>query len=241
MEKIKLLDGRITLICGNSLEILPKLKKGIVNAVVTDPPYKITSGGNTSGQMTGGIFDPEVYNNNGKIVGDSPKFTDWFPLIYDLNTNLEVFTMTNDKNLQDMLNAATDAKFKLHNVLLWDKGIPTPNRWFMKSVEFTCYFWRGRARNINDMGAQQYQRIKPKIGNRLHPTEKPIELMRVYIENATNENDYVLDPFMGSGSTGVACINTNRKFIGIEKEKKHFDTAVEQCMLAIKDLEKKAA
>ena len=59
----------------------------------------------------------------------------------------------------------------------------------------------------------------------MHPTEKPVDLMQVLIENSSNEGDVVLDPFMGSGSTGVACINSNRKFIGIEIDENYFKIA----------------
>lgn len=63
-------------------------------------------------------------------------------------------------------------------------------------------------------------------GNRgVHPTQKPVELMEYLIKTYTNENEIVLDNTMGSGTTGVACIRTNRKFIGIEKETKYFEIA----------------
>ena len=58
-----------------------------------------------------------------------------------------------------------------------------------------------------------------------HITPKPVQLLEYLIKTSSNENDVVLDCFMGSGSTGVACINTNRKFIGIELDKKYFDIA----------------
>jgi len=60
---------------------------------------------------------------------------------------------------------------------------------------------------------------------RLHPTQKPVELMEYLIKTYTNENETVLDFTMGSGSTGVACVNTNRKFIGIEQDDKYFEIA----------------
>ena len=59
--------------------------------------------------------------------------------------------------------------------------------------------------------------------NRLHPTQKPVALLEYLIKTYTNENDLVLDNCMGSGSTGVACVNTNRKFIGIEKDENYFE------------------
>ena len=60
---------------------------------------------------------------------------------------------------------------------------------------------------------------------KLHPTQKPEELLEYLIKTYTNENETVLDNCMGSGSTGVACINTNRNFIGIEKDEKYFEIA----------------
>ena len=61
--------------------------------------------------------------------------------------------------------------------------------------------------------------------NQLHPTQKPVELCEYLIKTYTNENDIVLDNCMGSGTTGVACKNLNRKFIGIELDKKYFEVA----------------
>ena len=60
---------------------------------------------------------------------------------------------------------------------------------------------------------------------KLHPTQKPVDLMEYLIEVSSNENDIVLDPFMGSGSSGVACVHTNRNFIGMELDKDYFEIA----------------
>lgn len=79
------------------------------------------------------------------------------------------------------------------------------------------------------MGASQVQRIRAKVGQRFHPTEKPVALMQFYLEHVTNENDVVLDPFMGSGSTLCACLASKRRGIGIEKDYEYFQRAVEQC------------
>ena len=64
--------------------------------------------------------------------------------------------------------------------------------------------------------------------NRVHPTQKPVDLLEYLIKTYTNEGELVLDFTMGSGSTGVACLNTNRKFIGIELEEKYFNIAVDR-------------
>ena len=65
----------------------------------------------------------------------------------------------------------------------------------------------------------------PRDGNRIHPTQKPIALLEYLIKTYTNEGETVLDNCMGSGSTGVACINTNRNFIGYELDEKYFEIA----------------
>ena len=60
---------------------------------------------------------------------------------------------------------------------------------------------------------------------KFHPTQKPIALMEFFIKTYSNENDVVLDPCMGSGTTGVACVNTNRNFIGIERDEEYYEMA----------------
>jgi site-specific DNA-methyltransferase (adenine-specific) len=211
--------GNATLYNADCRDVLPMLTG--VDAVITDPPYLLTSGG-VSGLMTKGIFDPNVYNNNGCLF-NIIKFSDWMGLINEVD--IDFYAMVNDKNMRDALNAANDAGFKLHNILVWDRVNQTPNRWYMKRCEFILYFWKGRARNINNMSESALFKTHCNMGNRFHPSEKPIELMNIMIKNSTNENEVVCDPFMGSGSTGVSTIRSNRKFIGIEIDNKYFDIA----------------
>ena len=71
----------------------------------------------------------------------------------------------------------------------------------------------------------------------LHPTQKPVPLLEYLIKTFTNENDVVLDNTMGSGSTGVACVNTNRKFIGIEMDENYFNIACDRIEEAIREKE----
>ena len=68
-------------------------------------------------------------------------------------------------------------------------------------------------------------KINKEINTNLHPTQKPVKLLEYLIKTYTNEGDIVLDNCMGSGSTGVACLNTNRNFIGIELDEKYFEIA----------------
>lgn len=84
----------------------------------------------------------------------------------------------------------------------------------------------GRAKDIRNMNTKNILDV-PNIraGTKVHPTEKPVELMKILIENSSNEGDIVLDMFLGSGSTGVSALECNRKFIGCEIDKQYYDIA----------------
>ena len=78
------------------------------------------------------------------------------------------------------------------------------------------------------MGTKNVLEIPNIIGKKTHPTEKPVELMKVLIQNSSNVGDIIFDPFMGTASTGIACQETGRNFLGIEIDKKYFDIAKER-------------
>lgn len=86
-----------------------------------------------------------------------------------------------------------------------------------------------KAKWINDIGGSktvhQYDNI---IGNKTHPCEKPIDLLEKYISNSSNENDIILDPFAGTGSTLISSKKLNRQYIGYEIDKEYFDIAEKQ-------------
>ena len=91
------------------------------------------------------------------------------------------------------------------------------------------FLYKGNAKPINNMGSKCAVEVRNIIGkSKLHSTQKPVELLEMYNRNSSAENETVLDPFMGSGSIGVACINTGRKFIGMELDKGYFDIAVKR-------------
>ena len=128
-----------------------------------------------------------------------------------------------------MLNEAQNAGFKLHNILIWKKNNKTPNRWYMKNCEFILFFRKGKSFPINNMGSSQCIECDNISGkNKLHQTQKPIELLEYLIKTYTNESDLVLDSTMGSGSTCVAAKNLNRKYIGIELDEEYFEIAKER-------------
>lgn len=217
--------GDATLYHGDALEILPDIAGA--DMVCTDAPYLLKQGGPPQ-QSAPHIKQWRVthgYKNDGRVVRCDVEWTDFMPPIYGaLAEAADAYFMANDKNLFACHAAAIAAGFRLHNVLAWDKRTATPNRWYMKNVEYVAYMFKGRARTINDCSVKQMIRY-PNSVNKSHPTEKPVALMAQYVTQSTDAGGLVLDPFMGSGSTGVACRRHGRRFIGIEIDRAHFDTA----------------
>ncbi|MEO0485293.1 MAG: site-specific DNA-methyltransferase [Pseudomonadota bacterium] len=217
--------GPVTLIHGDAQEVLPDYR-GAADMLCTDHPYRLTSGGRgkTEHQTMTGMFDPEDYDNSGDLMAMAEWNRTGGPLFRALKPDADAYVMVNDKNLFLAGGAFIGAGFRFHNLLMWDKHSPTPNKWYMKHVEFTLYLWKGRGRPIRNKGSKQlYRTPKPKAGH--HITEKPVALMRHYIDNSSDAGDIVLDPYMGSGTTLVAAVETGRGGIGVEIEREHFETA----------------
>jgi hypothetical protein len=126
------------------------------------------------------------------------------------------------------MNEALKAGFHFHNLLTWKKNNATPNRWYMQNSELILFFRKGKAKAINNCGSKTVLEVDNIIGNKVHPTEKPVELMEILISNSSKENDVVFDPFAGSGATLQAAKNLNRNAIGIEIDEEYFDIASER-------------
>ncbi|WP_297842871.1 DNA methyltransferase [uncultured Roseibium sp.] len=215
-----------TLYLGDAREVLPDLPPH--GLAVFDAPYPITSGGAAKPSdkhkpMSGGWMAD--YGNDGKIVQCDIDWIEIFDLVaVALAPDADVYAMANDKNVYAAWDAATKAGLKFHNLLVWDKITATANRWYMKNCEFTLYLYKGRAKRIADCSSKQLVRL-PQRDESGHPTEKPVALMQHYITNSASAQMRVLDPFMGSGTTGLACLRTGNPFTGIEIDETHFDSA----------------
>ena len=232
----------IDLYNGDCLEIMKAIPDNSIDLVATDCPYKIVSGGcrkipKDGERETSGILTHRHKDNKrtdwvddvrtGKMFANNDiEFKDWLPDVYRvLKDKAHCYIMVNSRNLAELQKQAELAGFKFQNLLVWDKGNVTPNRYYMQGFECILMLRKGGAKNINNLGSSNILKVPNIIGNKTHPTEKPIDLMRILIENSTQPNEIVLDPFMGSGSTMIACLNTNRKGIGIELDKHYFDIA----------------
>lgn len=210
------------------LERMKEIEDKSINLIVSDVPYRIISGGCSKTGPKGILNHDNLLCRQGKLFEHNDiKFSEFLPDLYRvLADNSHCYLMVNGRNLKELQVEAEKVGFVFQNLLVWDKGNATPNKWYMNCCEFILFLRKGKAKNINNLGSKTILKVD-NVRNKLHPTQKPVELMKILIENSSNEGDVVLDPFMGSGSTGVACLNTNRRFIGIELDKKYFEVAKE--------------
>ena len=222
MNKIKLING-------NCLDTLKNIPSESIDLIVTDPPYPTTSRGNAGN--SGGMLQKDI-NKKGKVFTyNNINCKEYAPEFYRLlKDGSHCYVMTNHINLIDMLNTFTDVGFHFIKSLIWNKGNKIMGQYYMSQYEYILFFRKGKGKKINNCGTSDIlsipnKKTKDKDGKNIHDTEKPIELMEVLVNNSSQENELVLDPFMGVGSTGVACIKNNRNFIGIEIDENYFTIA----------------
>lgn len=210
-------------------EVFKTIPDNSIDLVVTDPPYKTTSRGNAG--TSGGMLQKEINKKGQVFKHNNIKPQEYIPELYRvLKDGSHCYIMTNHVNLQEMLNVATESGFKFVKCLIWDKGNKIMGQYYMSSFEYILFLRKGKAKRINNCGTADILRVpniklKGEDGKNLHDTEKPVELMKIMIDNSSNEGDIVFDPFMGIGSTGVACLELNRRFIGVELDEVYFPIA----------------
>ncbi len=199
-------------ITGDCLEILPTLAAGSVDAVITDPPYgmgKLNRFGNRSRLTVATPYTP--------IVGDDKPFNPApfldYPIVvmFGANWYADKLPPSGGWVVWDKKDGLTPNDFS-DGEMAWVKGSNT--------VRIIHHRWSGMLK-----ASEQKER-------RCHPTQKPVAVMAWIIEKYTQPGDTILDPFMGSGTTGVACIQTGRNFIGIEIDPGYADIARARCAKA---------
>lgn len=233
MSRVEHLAEGVSLYLGDCRDIVPTL--GTVDAVVTDPPYLVSKGGFAANlQLEGGFGGwMKDYGNQGDIVTCDISFDQWLPIVYAaMRDSSQAYFMTNGRNIKSMQAAAEDAKFRLHTILVWDKRAALPNKYYQNVTEFALFMFKGNAFTIHDPASKNLISIFQRDDSE-HPTEKPVSLMEVWIKNSSRRGDVILDPFMGSGTTGVAAARIGRKFVGIEIEPLYFDIACRRVQAAL--------
>lgn len=209
------------IICGNALTELKKLPNESMDCVITDPPYNINLGKNY-------YFNKKRKNYN-EYVDKLPLHSKWIPEIYRvLKEKTHFYCFSGYTEITKLIQESIKIGFEIKGILVWDK------KWtgwiagaygykYKPKSELCCFFSKGK-RKINNPETPDILQIK-RIRGIEHPCPKPIELLEIFIQNSTNENDLILDCFIGSGSTAIAARNLKRNYLGIEINPKYVEMA----------------
>ncbi len=213
------LNNNIEILNGDCCQLIKKLPDASVDAIITDPPYFL---GMTHNGAKGSFNDLTICKPFYELLFSEYKrvlkpdsciyfFTDWRGYAFYIRFSIQFFAK---------------------NCLIWQKlARPIMNNYGF-GYEMILFSGKTKTADTKGLFSNIIQNIKSfnngakkTNGEKLHPTQKPVELIEKFIIDSTNEGNTVLDTFMGSGTTGLACINTNRRFIGMEIDLGYFNIA----------------
>ena len=231
----------IQLFQGDFFDISQQVNDGQIDLIITDPPYNIAHDndavyeGRKNVSSDFGEWDKREHE---EFKGDIERWAEIFSRILAPTGSGYIFT--SDAYISHIREALEKAGLHYRATLVWHKTNPgtSPTKSnFISSVEYIVYFSKGTERTFNWMGDNDMQnfiespvcagneRIKDAKGNTLHPTQKPLKVIRHLMDISSNKGDMVFDGFMGSGTTAHTAKLRDRRFIGIEMDEVYFAAA----------------
>jgi DNA modification methylase len=216
-KEIKPINTKQNIILGDSVVVLPTLNKNSFDLLLSDPPY--------------GMDFKSGWNSKDKIANDKIEDTvllfenvlrESVPLLKD-DAHFYLF---GNINYMEEIKPIIEKYLNLKNILIWDRGVIGMGdlKTYGASYDVVYFGYNKKWKDLKgtrDRDILKFNRVTPSAN--IHPTEKPLDLLEYLIKKSTNENDKVLEPFAGGGSTLLACKNTNRLCTGIEIEEKYYN------------------
>ena len=225
---------------GDCLELMKGVPDASVDLIVTDPPYLHVKGGMKSKKYNVGTWkaDSNMVTNMSDF-GEVEIFNFLDTAIPKMK-KVNMYIFCSKLQLVSYFKYISMNKKLKYDLLVWDKVKyrMKSSKFYTSDIEYVVRIYQAGVslrKVLVEDGTKSD--IKHYMKRQAHPqprgehgTMKPVNLIENFIRVASDENDVVLDPFMGSGTTGVACVNTNRNFIGIELDEKYFKLAEERIM-----------
>ena len=222
---------------GDCVEMMRHIPDGSVDLLLTDPPYNLglfmKGRGTNMGKLRENHFAVSGWDQLGveEWVSSMDAFFEGAARVMRSRGSMIVFMSL--IKVQSIIDLAVKHGFYYKTTGIWHKTNPIPrnmNLQFVNSTEAWLYFTFDSATGtFNNKGRVEHDFVETsvvpltekKLGK--HPTQKPLGLMKHFVELLTNAGDVVFDPFMGSGSSGVAAVQLGRKFVGIELSRAYYD------------------
>lgn len=220
-----ILDTNSLTINGNCFELLPTFPPESVDMILTDPPY----GMSLKPQRRGAKFHEKDIINDNRL--------DWVAGFFEqsyrvLKNNAVAMFFCSHHGVAEFITSAKIAGFDIKNLLVWDKGNFGMGGNWRPCHELVLICTKGRFVTKSNSLKTIIKFTRVHHSKSVHPTEKPIDLLEHLISEPDYDPKLILDPFMGSGTTGVAAMNAGRKFIGIELDQGYFDIALARIQTA---------
>lgn len=218
------------------LRIMRSMPAGTIDAVICDPPY-----------CSGGFTETEKKSAPAQGITtqvSSSEGFEWFPndnmstagLIWLLRNMMieadrllvdggSALVFTDWRMVPHLAPALESSGLQYRNMIVWDKGAPALGNGFRPTHEIILHYAKSNPKFYALTGSNVIRQSRIRAADKMHQTQKPVQVLAKLIEVVTPEGGTVLDPFCGSGSTGEACMKLYRNFIGIEKAEVHYRTA----------------
>jgi DNA modification methylase len=213
----------ITIYNGDCLDVMKELEPKSIDLILTDPPYIVAVKGGGIGAKRKYIQD--IYNGDLHAGFDLTNLTQFIQVLKKIN----IITFSSKGQIRQYIEFAENNNYKWQ-IITWNKPNPTPlvENTYLPDTEYIFHIWKDIKLGGNYDTKRKYYVMQVIKSNFDHPTVKPLEIISNLMINGSRENELILDPFMGSGTTLVAAKKLGRRAIGIEISKKYCDIAIER-------------
>ncbi len=204
----------------DAVEYLQSLPNDSVDLLITDPPYESLEKHRAVGTTTR-LKNSKSSSNQWFKIFPNDRFKEFFDEVFRvLRKNSHFYLLCDQETMFVAKPIAEAAGFKFWKPIIWDKRKIGMGYHYRARYEFILFFEKGK-RKINNLSISDILEV-PRI-HKGYPAEKPVELLEILVEQSSRIDEIVCDPFMGSGSTGVAAIKHARRFIGNDILPEAFD------------------
>lgn len=258
VNKVSYNSDDIQLWHGDCLELMTDIADKSVDAIICDLPYEVLNKGNKHAQWDRMLPLDKLWNQYNRVIKDNGAIILFGQGMFTAqlmmsNPKMWRYNLIWDKNAPTGFLNANRMPLRSHeDVVIFYKSLPTYNPQMVKCEPHKRNHTKGNMKNptknkcygkfvevptiVSDEKFPKSIITIPKehcVGKFFHPTQKPVALIEYLIKTYSNEGDTILDNTFGSGTTAVACVNTNRKFIGMELDDKYFNIACKRVEEAI--------